>query len=192
MTTTGRVMIRYVLIFLFGILSFNANAQITQININTPGNIAYNIGAAPAFPTFFSVTHTGSGIFTEVFGFSLSRPGTENGILGMYEGVAPISFGLYNSSGDEVVEAEGQMDWASGEQYWVLPGQLYGGSYYFKIVGNADGVPNPFIASTYLFRDLISPVPEPSTYSLMLTGMLGIGYLVMRRARKTTAQQAFA
>jgi hypothetical protein len=179
-------MIRHLLFFMLGLLSFNANAQ-QFTNITTPGNINYDIGPDTGSSSFFFVTHSGSGTFTDIYDFSVASSGTENGILGEYEGVTPISLGIYDSSGHEVVEAEAKTEWAGGEQlYFVFPGHLNGGSYYFKIVGNADGVRSPFIAATYAFLATVNPVPEPSTYALMLLGLTGIGYLAMRRARKVT------
>jgi len=184
-------MIRYMLPFLLGILSFNANAQLV---VTTNGNLTFDLGPTTTAGSNFSVTHTESGTFTDVFEFSLSNPGTEFGDLGMYEGVTPISFNLYSSSGNLIVESDFQF-YYSGEMYWQLLGQLGAGSYYFKIVGPAaGGVADPYISSTYVFTDLVTlvtPVPEPSTYALMLMGMLGIGYVLRRRARKTTAEPSF-
>jgi hypothetical protein len=176
----GSAMIRC-LLFLLVLFSFDASAQV--INLSAPGDITYNLGPASGSANFFSVTHTGSGTFTDVYDFSLVSPGTDIGNLGLYEGVSPISIGIYNSSGLEVIAGEGKLD--NGEQYWIFPGQLSGGSYYFKIVGNVDGVRNPFIppSVTYLFTDAVSPVPEPSTYALMLVGLAALGWMVIRRSR---------
>jgi hypothetical protein len=185
-------MIRYMLRFLLGILLFNANAQATDINVSTNGNLDFNMGAASTIQNFFSVTHTESGTFTDVFEFSLASPGTENVPFAFYEGVTPISFDLYSSSGYVVTSGENRTD-ISDDPYYLMLGQLSAGSYYFKIVGPAAGaVADPYIASTYEFVDYVSPVPEPSTYALMLMGMLGIGYVLRRRARGTMGQEAFA
>jgi PEP-CTERM motif len=179
-------MIRYMLLFLLGILSFNANAQ--QINVSTNGNLTFDMGHATTAYNDFEITHTGSEAFTDIFQFSLPNPGTgaydiEAGWVGPYS----TGLGLYNSSGTEISGSETNPLNGSEAEGWLLPEQLGAGSYHFIMGGAAIAG-----GSSYSFAYSVSPVPEPSTYALMLMGMLGMGYLVMRQARKTTAQQAFA
>jgi hypothetical protein len=175
------------LMFLALLLSLNANAQ--YINISTLGNITGDLGQANGLPSSFSVTHTGSGTFTDIYEFILANPGTDIGILGIYEGVSPISLSITGSGsgGLGFAYAESKTDWNTLEQYWIFVGQLNGGSYGFNIVGNADGTPNPFIPAsvTYVFTAGVSPVPEPSTYALMAMGLAFLGYIAMRQARNT-------
>jgi PEP-CTERM motif len=180
-TTYGDVMIRYMLLFLLGLLSFNANAQLA---VTANGNLTFDMGPAPAYGFEFDVTHTEPGTFTDIIEFRLSKGKEAMGDLAVYRGVTPVSFDLYNSQG-LVYQSFNRYDWESGETSFLLNGYLDAGSYYFKIVGQAGGVTDPLVAGTYQFINAVTPVPEPSTYALMLMGLLGLGYSAARRARGT-------
>lgn len=68
------------------------------------------------------------------------------------------------------------------------PSQLAGGEVFsYKGVLNGDSSPfNPLSESSLKNEKLAiaTPVPEPSTYALMLAGLAGLGFVAMRRRRR--------
>jgi hypothetical protein len=170
-------MIRYLLLLAL-LFSFGASAQV--ISITTPGNVTYNMGTDLGGGSF-DVTHAGTGSFTDVFQFTLTQETVrDQPVGGNYGGMDITSFGLYTSSGALIESGDIAPAATLGQVYGLLgPATLLAGSYYYQITGPAADA----TGNSYILQALVSPVPEPSTYALMLVGLAALGWIAIRRSR---------
>jgi len=172
---------------------FVAGAHATNVTENVTGNLTVNLGYNPNNTPIYTVSDTAQGNFTDIFKFDLTEAGpstaanasySELSLLNIYN-ITNATFGLYTASGTLVDSGSlttipitpGTSESVSG----IQSGALTNGKYYYKITGDSVGTSG----SSYQFSQVVNPVPEPSTYALMLMGMLGLGYVAVRQARKS-------
>jgi hypothetical protein len=128
---------------------------------------------------------TGSSFPVEViYTFSLSTlsnllgVGVTNDAPGVFDINGAVA-GLYASNGnanfnDDVLVGSWAFDSTAVTQTFS---NVAAGSYYYKVTGKVEG---PFGGSFLLSSNLV-PVPEPSTYAMLLAGLAAVGLMVRRR-----------
>jgi len=174
-----------------------ASAHATPTPENSYGGVNVWLGYNPDVANQYVVTENDAGNFTDVFSFKLTeaQPTTAASAgyatlellnplgLGNIYGISNVTFGLYNSN--NVLLQAGTISSSPAQSWGLLQyGPLTNGAYYYKITGDNVGSGSP----SYLFSQIVTPVPEPSSYALMLIGLFGLGYIGVRQARKATAQ----
>ena len=175
---------------------FVAGAHAANIVENVTGNITVDLGFNPTHTPIYTVSNSSQGNFTDIFKFDLTEAGpttaanasySELSLLNIY-GITDATFGLYTNSGtlvesglvNNIPITPGTTESVSG----IQSGPLTDGRYYYKITGDSVGSSG----SSYQFSQVVNPVPEPSTYAMMVMGMLGLGYVAYRQARKVAPQ----
>jgi hypothetical protein len=170
-----------------GLLAANV-AHATLYSETTAGNLTVNLGYNPAVANDYAVLHTNDGAFTDIFQFRLTEAGPSTTASASYASLKLLNlynltnatFGLYTSTGTLVQSGNITALGAGQSVGTITSGPLDNGSYYYKLTGDSVGS----AGASYLFTQTVNPVPEPSTYALMLLGLLGIGYVGVRQARK--------
>ena len=176
-----------------GLLAANlAHATPTNIAETTGGNLTVNLGYNPTADDVYSVLQTNQGAFTDIFQFRLTEAGPTTTadasyaslqLLDLY-GLSNATFGLYTSN-NVLIQSGTITPLGVAQSVGTLDsGPLANGSYYYKLTGDSIGASG----AAYQFTQTVNPVPEPSTYALMLLGLLGIGYVGVRQARKATGE----
>jgi hypothetical protein len=172
-----------------------ANVHATTIPETIAGDLAVNLGYNPNIANIYAVTHLNLGDFTDIFKFRLTLGGPSSTANASYAslklvdifGLSNATFGLYNDS-NVLIQAGTITPIGINQSTGVLSSvSLTNGNYYYKITGDSVGT----LGSAYLFAQIVNPCPEPSTYALMLIGLLGLGYVGMRQARKSAARMDF-
>jgi hypothetical protein len=161
------------------------SAHAAQIFESTSGNLDVNLGADPTAGDLYWVLHT-NGVnqsFTDMFDFSVTKQSTANAaysslaFLTVYN-LVPTSFNLYNQFGTLI--KKGSVSSVAGGTAGVLSdNNLAVGNYYYAFAGKVTGTDG----GSYQFSEKTAPVPEPSTYALMLMGLLGVGYAIRQKKR---------
>jgi hypothetical protein len=154
-----------------------------EFNIATASNLSINLGVNPGPGDLYSVLHTNQGNFNDIYQFSVTKPSSADAayaslaFLTIYN-LSPTSFNLYSQSGALI--RTGSLAAIPGGTAGVLSAsRLSTGSYYYAFTGTVVGSSG----GSYMLSQTTAPVPEPSTYALMLMGLLGVGYAVRHKKR---------
>lgn len=158
-----RAIVGLALLFSMGM----ANATTTSIgDLTTYGVSGYSTFAA-----------VGTGSFTDIYNFNLpSISDVGAGVASIY-----LKFGLstWDISGLSLTLKDGINNTgttlSSGPSFGGLT--LNSGSYSFMVAGNAVGTQG----GMYAFKAIAVPVPEPSSWAMMLGGFGLIGFMSYRR-----------
>ena len=138
-------------------------------------------GALPAAPASYTNLATETfGAFSDTYTFSLSTTSSVFGAVSSVDllpffNVGSLVLQLYNSA--NVLQTTGVTGPVVGEDSTITGFTLTSGSYYFRVNGTATGPSGGFTA----FVASATAVPEPESYALMLAGLVGIGFLALRR-----------
>lgn len=116
--------------------------------------------------------------FVDVFSFTLAGAAD---LVSSITSATRVSFGEYSLFDVGVDTVAGTGDDMKLGGFWPLgtaamPSVSLGaGSYYYKVSGKV--VTN----GTYSLGSMLTPVPEPETYAMMLAGLVAVGFLAGRR-----------
>jgi len=145
--------------------------------------------AATSTATF---QETSNGSFTESF---FVTPNGANTLILRVSGAAFQFSGLTFSLWDGATSLiSGNSTAVGGNQIAIFSDlntvsfDLLGGkAYTLKVTGTSIGAPNTAVGTVYATNGLVSAVPEPESYALLLAGLGLIGTVGKRRFRKTAA-----
>lgn len=163
-------------------MSFKELAAATAILVSgaasavTPGDL----GTIDNSAITINNTHLGSAAFVDIYLFDVTGSGLGVGVV--FDFTLPkldiefssLSFVDLTTSTVLATDTDGTDGWAVGT---VLPGAH---EYAFEVAGTPTGR----LGGTYLGKLITfvpTPVPEPSTYALLLAGLGVVGYLGRRR-----------
>jgi hypothetical protein len=147
--------------------------------------VTYTIGTMPLAPAIYSNTASlpfSNAPFTDRYDFVFPAGGvTASGsavsvnVSGLLN-ISDIKVSLFTASGT----ALGSGGTGVSSQLFNVP--LTGGaSYYYTVTGTANGA----VGGAYSFIASAAPVPEPSTYALMIAGIGAVGFMAMRRRERS-------
>jgi hypothetical protein len=136
----------------------------------------YNLGTLPIGETDFGINNVGKGTFSDTINFSLgSASNLETGISSLELvlggsvrfGISSLNMALYNSAGAKL----------GGGTDITVSNALPTGSYFAVITGIGSGSSGGKYAGAFL----VSAVPEPGIWAMLLVGIGLLGFTAMRR-----------
>lgn len=147
----------------------------------------YDLGADPSVTSIFRVTHT-PGVFADTFLFSLTSP-IDIQLRGASIAPNPFTFidrmRLFSdagapgpSLGDAFIAGD-----PDGPLHFIDT-LLPAGDYYFRVIGAASPLGGRYYFAAHTGA-LAAPIPEPSTYALLLAGLGFVAYTARRRRVKS-------
>ena len=80
--------------------------------------------------------------------------------------------------------------WGSGVSF--DSSSMFASTSYDDITAGYSGSAYPEIGTWLISRTAVAPVPEPSTYALMLAGLGALGFIARRRARPSPEKKGFS
>ncbi|MCE2915684.1 MAG: FxDxF family PEP-CTERM protein [Rubrivivax sp.] len=144
--------------------------------------VTYNIGTMPLAPLVYSNTASVAlGSFSDTYNFVFPMLGDQasaSAVSIQLQGLLDIrnlTVSLFDS-GNTLI-ASGTPGTSSSVNNVTLVG---GSSYYYTVTGTATGL----VGGAYAFIASASPIPEPSTYAMMIAGIGAVGFLAMRRRQR--------
>lgn len=148
---------------------------------NANANAIHSIGILDTAPYSIANPYVNNasvqGIFLDTYNFSLNNPHWVTGSINQFT----LSLGAYN-----VINIDGlALKLFDVSNNWLaevggagqISNMLAGGSYYVTISGIANGL----AGGNYTFAAVAQPVPEPSSWSLLLAGLAVAGFMAFRR-----------
>ncbi len=164
-------------------LSVGTNANATIITDPVDGAVLEGFGS-----DMFGKNRNaaeGTGMFTDIFNFTLSANWDANGQIGSiilqgkdidFTSILLDGFAFYQTGWDPAAEA------------WTLdPVFLAAGSHTITVKGNILGPGGGAYVGTV---NVAPPVPEPATWAMMLMGFGAVGFAMRRRRRPALLQVA--
>jgi len=139
-------------------------------------DFSHQFGAADSNKTFLDIyTFT---ITAADIGASFSSPAI---IRGRVSDLSFSAFDLYTSSGTRLAIGTIGSGLSPGSDAGALAASLGAGSYKLEIAGTVLGIRG----GNYNGSLSVSPVPEPATWGMTLSGLAAVGALVRRRKSST-------
>jgi hypothetical protein len=155
-----------------GALSPNAFGN-WNFNVSTNGSFDQIYEFSVATPTTITISESNSGSGRVTDGFLQLFSGTPTGTLLTQSAIGPA-------------------DQAAQSALIGNPNgfSLTGGNYYFEVVGSLSnlisGRIEPFSGTYSLSSDVVTGVPEPSTWALLSIGLMTVGFASYRRRRSSS------
>ena len=147
--------------------------------------LAASTGMAGAVAIDLSSGSTGfvntppAGAFVDVYTFTLPIATTLTGVVSsVVNGGQDVDFNSLVITGPSGPVSFSQVSFDPFEIWTISTGVLNAGAYTLTVTGT-----NSASIGTYAGNIAIAAVPEPRTYALMLAGMVGIGFMSLRRRR---------
>ncbi|MDZ7919500.1 FxDxF family PEP-CTERM protein [Rhodoferax sp.] len=144
---------------------------------------------AHAVSTTATFQQVSNGAFTQSF---LLTPDAANTLVLRVSGTSfqfsGLAFSLWDGATSLVSQTAGSNQIAIFSDLRTTAFDLVGGkTYTLKVTGNSIGAPNTSIGTVYATNGVVSAVPEPESYALLLAGLGLVGTVARRRIRKTAA-----
>ena len=160
-------------------IGFSTTLTLEKVDDIFNADFSHTFSAADKGKTFLDI-YTFD-IPTSILGASFSSPATFRGTSATSD-LAFTSFDLYSSSGVKVATGEfssfglGFTGWDAG----AINTELGVGTYSLQISGSVLGSSGGF----YTGGVTVSPVPEPETWGMTLSGLAAVGFMARRRRGK--------
>jgi hypothetical protein len=165
------------------------SAQAATVSLNG-ASFPYSLGADPTAADSYVVTHD-VGSFNDVFTFNVSQasdtissavslylPGINGGSA--FYNITGGTLSLYSDPGGDGLAGSntllGSTSWGSTNGVLAV-NNVAAGTYFWKVSGDAVGLNG----GVYLYAADTAPVPEPSTYLMMLLGLGLLGFVAKRQ-----------
>lgn len=156
-------------------LAFNVQADTTNWGEHGALEVGVNRTPVGSFEDsyLFSFTEAMSLFNTTVANNQFPALGIEGGTVTLYQEAGAVDVAL----GDFA------FDGTSGSTTHAF-GALAVGDYYYMVTGMGTGTRGGY----YTLSSQVTPVPEPETYALMLSGLGVVGFLALRRRSGTASR----
>lgn len=162
------------------LFSQGASAAVVDIS-SVPTAVTLATGGSLTFGDKFKGNNKDN-VFNDVFTFSVTQSSKLDVILSSTSasaanGLNLSNFALYNSSNQSLLT--GTQVLTGKDDKWTLSyANLAAGSYYLKVSGNMVSNGGATFSAN---GSLISAVPEPATYGMLLGGLGLLGFVARRR-----------
>ena len=166
---------RFAFIAAASALAFNAQADTTDWGVHDALEVGVNRTPVGSFEDIYLFVFTEPmGLFTTtVANNQLPALAIDQGMVTLYReaGAVDVSLGSFGFDGTTGSTTHGF-------------GSLGSGDYYYQVTGIGAGTRGGF----YTISSQVTPVPEPQTYALMLSGLGVVGFLALRRRSATDSR----
>lgn len=176
-------------------LSLQTNGTVFNpiLNFNAPGVETFTSGlfgtlwvSGPATVTY-EYMGSESGYDTSLFAAFISGPGTVKEIsgsraVGTVATDGALDFGFRDGRGIDILNSMGAtFTGASNPSFLILGSNVATSGQSSYLLGYNDSFTGDADFDDIVVRVSVSPIPEPSTYALMLAGLAAVGFVARRR-----------